>query len=87
MKEVIMPPATWVLPVFPQLPQGIVIIDALMVRKKPDVSAPTSHTSLKRNQAVLAYDYYTDNFGNIWVCIGLDEWICGLYQDRVFVQF
>lgn len=87
MKEVIMPPATWVLPAFPQLPQGIVIIDALMVRKKPDKAAVTTHASLKRNQAVLAYDSYTDASGNVWVCIGLDQWACGLYQGQVYIQF
>lgn len=87
MKEVVMPPPVWVLPVFPQLPQGIVVVDALMVRKKPDKTTVTTHVSLKRNQAVLAYDSYTDATGNIWLCIGLDQWICGLYQGQVFVQF
>jgi len=87
LREVVMPPVAWKLPTFPTLPQGIVVIDTLMVRKKPDRSAATSRTSLKRNTAVLAYDSATDAAGNVWLCIGFEQWICGYYQGETYVQF
>lgn len=87
LQEVVMPPPVWKLPTFPALPQGVIIVDTLMVRKKPDKSAATSRTSLKRNTAVLAYDSATDTAGNIWLCIGFEQWICGYYQGQVYVQF
>lgn len=86
-KEVVMPPTGWKLPTFPTLPQGFIVVDVLMVRSKPDRSTPTSRTSLKRNTAVLAYDSATDAAGNIWLCIGFEQWICGYYQGQVYVQF
>jgi len=89
LRESVMPiqPVEWKLPAFPTLPQGTVVVDRLNVRQKPDPAAAMGHASLVRGTAILAYDSYSDASGNIWLCIGLDQWVAGYYKGAVYVEF
>jgi len=87
VQEVITMPTEYKVPKMPKLPQGIVRVDGLVVRRKPGTTEQATGMKLSSGQTVQVIDSYKQANGDIWLCLGYLQWVAGLYQGKHYVAF